>query len=106
MSLRDGGNRDLRCVKGRVARYVLNQAEIHTLGLARFFTRYLTRGRFFHACIVMDDPAHEQDQTSFRELSRLLETLARLHRIYSCPLKLVVMLNQERQDFSDRFTHG
>ena len=82
-------------VKGRLARYILNQAEIHTLGLAWFFTRHLTRGRFFHACIVMDDPAHELDQTSFRDLCRLWETIMRLHRVYRRPLKLIVMLNQE-----------
>ncbi len=82
-------------VKGRLARYILNQAEIHTLGLAWFFARYLTRGRFFHACIVMDDPAHELDQTSFRDLCRLWETTMRLHRVYRRPLKLIVMLNQE-----------
>jgi hypothetical protein len=82
-------------VKGRLARYILNQAEIHTLGLAWFFARYLTRGRFFHSCIVMDDPAHELDQTSFRDLCRLWETTMRLHRVYHRPLKLIVMLNQE-----------
>lgn len=82
-------------VKDRLARYILNQAEIHTLGLAWFFTRYLTRGRFFHTCIVMDDPAHELDQTSFRDLCRLWETMMRLHRVYSKPLKIIVMLNQE-----------
>ena len=82
-------------VKDRLARYILNQAEVHTLGLAWFFTRYLTRGRFFHACMVMDDPAHELDQTSFRDLCRLLETLVHLHRVYNRPLKLIVMLNQE-----------
>jgi energy-coupling factor transporter ATP-binding protein EcfA2 len=82
-------------VKDRLARYILNQAEIHTLGLAWFFTRHLTRGRFFQACIVMDDPAHELDQTSFRDLCRLWETLMRLHRVYNRPLKLIVMLNQE-----------
>lgn len=82
-------------VKGRLARYILNQAEIHTLGLAWFFARYLTRGRFFNACIVMDDPAHELDQTSFRDLCRLWETTMRLHRVYRRPLKLIVMLNQE-----------
>jgi hypothetical protein len=43
----------------------------------------------------MDDPAHELDQTSFRDLCRLWETMMRLHRVYLRPLKLVVMLNQE-----------
>jgi len=84
-------------VKDRLARYILNQAEIHTLGLAWFFTRYFTRGRFFHACIVMDDPAHELDQTSFRDLCRLWETMMRVHRVYRKPLKLIVMLNQENR---------
>jgi energy-coupling factor transporter ATP-binding protein EcfA2 len=82
-------------VKGRLARYILNQSELHILGLAWFFTRYLTHGRFFHACMVMDDPAQELDQTSFRDLCRLWETWVRLHRVYNRPLKLVIMLNQE-----------
>lgn len=82
-------------VKERLARYILNQSEIHLLGIGWFFTQYLTRGRFFHACMVMDDPAHELDQTSFRELCRLWETFVRFHRVYERPLKLVVMLHQE-----------
>jgi len=82
-------------VKNRLARYILNQAETHTLGLAWFFTQYLTRGRFFHACMVMDDPAHELDQTSYRELCRLWETMIRMHHVYDRPLKLIIMLNQE-----------
>ncbi len=82
-------------VKGRLARYILNQAELHVLGLAWFFARYLTHGRFHHSALVMDDPAHELDQTSFRELCRLWETLIRLHRVYRLPLTLVVLLNQE-----------
>lgn len=92
---RRGEHASMIRVKGRLARYILNQAEIHTLGLAWFFARYLTRGRFFHTCIVMDDPAHELDQTSFRDLCRLWETTMRLHRVYCHPLKLIVMLNQE-----------
>jgi hypothetical protein len=47
--------------------------------------------------MVMDDPAHELDQTSFRDLCRLLETMVRLHRVYDRPLKLMVMLNQENR---------
>jgi hypothetical protein len=82
-------------VNDRLARYILNQAGINTLGLAWFFTRYLTHGRFFHACLVMDDPAHELDQTSYRDLCRLWETTMRLHRMYRRPLKLIVMLNQQ-----------
>lgn len=82
-------------VKDRLARYILNQAENHTLGLAWFFTRYLTRSRFYHASLIMDDPAHELDQTSYRDLCRLWETLVRMHRVYSRPFRLIVMLNQE-----------
>jgi hypothetical protein len=82
-------------VAGRLARYVLNQAELHVLGMAWFFTRYLTHGRFFYGCMVMDDAAQELDQTSFRELCRLWETWVRLHRVYKRPLKLVLLLNQE-----------
>jgi hypothetical protein len=82
-------------VKGRLARYILNQSELHVLGLAWFFARYLTHARFHHASLIMDDPAHELDQTSFRHLCRLWETLIRLHRIYKIPLTLAVMLNQE-----------
>jgi hypothetical protein len=92
---RRGQQRSTIRVKGRLARYLLNQSEIHILGLAWFFTRYLTHSRFYHATMVMDDPAHELDQTSFRDLCRLWETFARLHRVYQRPLKLVIMLNQE-----------
>jgi hypothetical protein len=82
-------------VAGRLARYILNQAELHVLGMAWFFTRYLTHGRFFHECMVMDDAAQELDQTSFRELCRFWETWVRLHRVYKRPLKLILLLNQE-----------
>jgi hypothetical protein len=82
-------------INDRLARYILNESEVHTLGLAWFFTRYLTHGRFFHSCIILDDPAHELDQTSFRDLCRLWETWIRLHRVYKHPLKFIVMLNQE-----------
>ena len=82
-------------VQDRLARYIFNQAEVQTLGLAWFFTRYLTDGRFSHACIVLDDPAQELDQTSFRDLCRLWETWVRLHRVYARPLRFLIMLNQE-----------
>lgn len=82
-------------VKGRLARHLLNQSELHILGLAWFLARYLTYGRFYHACLVMDDPAHELDQTSFRDFCRLCETMIRLHRVDARPLALVLMLNQE-----------
>jgi energy-coupling factor transporter ATP-binding protein EcfA2 len=76
-------------------RYILNLSEIHILGLAWFFTRYVTHGRFLWSCMIMDDPAQELDQTSYRDLCRLWETLIRLHKVYSMPLKLVIMLHQE-----------
>jgi hypothetical protein len=92
---RRGEQKSMVLVKDRLARYIFNQSEIHILGLAWFFTRYLTRGRFFHAVMIMDDPAQELDQTSFRDLCRLWETWLRLHCVYNRPLKLVLMLNQE-----------
>ena len=94
---RRGEQRSTVRVKDRLARYILNQSEIHVLGLAWFFTSYLTRSRFFHACMVMDDPAQELDQTSFRDLCRLWETIVRLHKVYKRPLKLILMLNQENR---------
>ncbi len=94
-------------VNGRLARYILNHSEMHLLGLAWFFTRYLTYGRFHHPCIIMDDPALELDQTSFRELCRFWETIIRLHKIYGIPLKLIIMLNQEsRAVEAARATNG
>lgn len=41
------------------ARYLFNQAERHIMGLAWFFTRYLTHGHFHRAFIVLDDPAQD-----------------------------------------------
>ncbi len=84
-------------LKGRLVRYILNQSEIHVLGLAWFFTRYLTHGRFQHSCLILDDPAQEMDQTTYREFCRLLETFCRLHRKYGRPLKLVLLMNQENR---------
>jgi len=82
-------------VNGSLARYILNQAEVHTLGLAWFFTRYLTHGRFQMPLIVLDDAAQEQDETTYRDFCRLLETFMRLHRASGVPLKVIAMLNQE-----------
>lgn len=83
--------------KAPLARYILNTAEIHTMGLAWFFVRYLTYGRFQHAAIVMDDPAQEMDQATYRELCRVWETLIRLHKIAEKPLCLLLMLHQEER---------
>jgi hypothetical protein len=82
-------------IRDRLARYILNQSEIHILGLAWFFSRYFTHGRFYNASIVMDDPGNELDQTSFRDLCRLWETLVRLHRVYKIPVTFVLLLSQE-----------
>jgi hypothetical protein len=95
VAIRRGEKRSTLQVKGRLARYILNQSETHVLGLGWFFACYLTHGRFSHSCLVMDDPAHEMDESTFRDFCRLLETLVRLHRVYGRPLKLVVMLHQE-----------
>jgi hypothetical protein len=81
--------------KAPFARYILNHAEVHVMGLAWFFARYLTYGRFHNACIVMDDPAQEMDQITYRDLCRLWETIMRLHKVQGQPLTLVIMLHQE-----------
>lgn len=81
----------------RLAHYILNGAEIHVLGLAWFFTRYLTFGRFQHAAIVLDDPAQEMDQHTFKDLCRFFEILMRLHRVKNIPLSFVVMLHQDER---------
>ncbi len=94
---RRGEKKSTLRMRGRLVRYILNQSEIHVLGLAWFFSRYLTHGRFHHACLVLDDPAQEMDQTTYRELCRLLETWCRLHRVYHRPLKLVILMNQENR---------
>lgn len=78
-----------------LARHIYNQAEQHTLGLAWFFTRYLSLGRFQHALIAMDDPAQEMDQTTLRAFTRFLQILKRLHIRQQTPLSLVVLLHQE-----------
>lgn len=76
-------------------RYILNHAEMHIMGLAWFFARHLTYGRFYNACIVMDDPAQEMDQITYRDLCRFWETMVRLYKVQEQPLTLVIMLHQE-----------
>lgn len=82
---------------GRLARYLYNAAELHTLGLAWFFTLHLARRRFEHAWIAMDDPAQDMDQTSFRELTRFWATWLRLHRRNRLPHTLLIALHQEER---------
>ncbi|RYD74418.1 MAG: hypothetical protein EOP84_19945, partial [Verrucomicrobiaceae bacterium] len=76
-------------------RHIFNEAENHVLGLAWFFTRYLSSGRFHHALIALDDPAQEMDQTTFRSFTRWLQVLCRLHERRKHPLSLVLFLHQE-----------
>ncbi len=80
-----------------LANHILNGAEVHNLGLAWFFTKYLTVGRFRHRFMVLDDPSDTMDQTTYRDLCRFLETLLRLHRVDSIPLSLVVLLHEDQR---------
>ena len=77
------------------ARYLFNQAERHIMGLAWFFTRYLTHGRFHRAFIVLDDPAQEMDQTTFRSFSRFVQALLRLQHKKNARLDMLLFLHQE-----------
>jgi hypothetical protein len=81
--------------KPRLARYVFNQAEQHILGMAWFFTRYLTHGRFRRALVALDDPAQEMDQTTYRAFVRWLQVFSRLHAVGNISLSLVTFLHQE-----------
>ncbi len=76
-------------------RYIYNAAERHVLGLAWFFTYYLARRRYEEAWMLLDDPAHEMDQPSFREFVRFCETLLRLHSKAKSPFTLIVAMHQE-----------
>ena len=75
--------------------HMLNQAEQHVLGLAWFFTRHLVHGRFQTPLMVLDDPAQEMDQVTYRRFVRVLQSLVRAHDLTSKPLHLLVMLHQE-----------
>jgi energy-coupling factor transporter ATP-binding protein EcfA2 len=78
-----------------LARHILNQAEINVLGLAWFFVRFILSGRFLLPLLVLDDPAQQMDQTTYRDLCRLLETIVRVHRKNKSPLSLIVLFHQE-----------
>ena len=82
---------------GRYVRYLYNVAECHVLGLAWFFTFYLAKKRHEEAWIILDDPAQEMDQPSFRELVRFWETLLRLHQRRTRPYTMIVALHQEER---------
>jgi len=89
-----GAQRVSICVEDRLARYILNQAETHLLGLAWFFTKHLTYGRFRSRFLVMDDPAAHLDETSYREFCRLLRSLVRLHAARQLPFRLLLLLHE------------
>lgn len=83
--------------ESRLAQYVLNSAEIRTLGQAWFYLRYLLKGRFDFSFLVLDDPAQEMDQPTYRELCRFWETFMRLHRRMEVPLQLVILLHLDER---------
>lgn len=78
-------------------RHILNQAEQHLLGLAWFFTRHLSFGRFVSPLIVMDDPAQEMDQVTYRKFVRFAQCFLRLHRAMKRRTRLIVFLHQEER---------
>ena len=93
--------------RGQFVRYVYNAAERHVLGLAWFFTFYLAKRRFEEAWLLLDDPAQEMDQPSFRELVRFLETLLRIHQKSRRPLTAILTLHQEDRALdATRATNG
>jgi len=81
----------------RLARFLLNEAEVRVLGLAWFFVRHLTAGRFRNAFAVLDDPAAQMDEPTFRDLGRLLGGLRRVHSVHRVPWMLVLFLNDHRR---------
>lgn len=93
--------------KGQHIRYLYNAAERHVLGLAWFFTYYFAKKRFEEAWVLLDDPAQEMDQPSFRELVRLWETLLRIHQRKERPFTMIVALHQEERALdATRATNG
>lgn len=88
-------SKDIPNGKNLLARYAFNQAEKHILGLAWFFTRYLSHGRYQHSLIALDDPAQEMDQTTYRVFVRWIQALSRLHISREIPLSTVIFLHQE-----------
>lgn len=92
---------------GPLARYVLNHAETHALGLGWFFTRYLLHGRFRGQFLILDDPAQHLDDAGFHDLCRVWRSLMRLHAGRGLPLRLVIFLHDEaRSRAAAQATHG
>ncbi len=93
--------------KNQYIRYLYNAAERHVLGLAWFFTYYFAKRRFDEAWLLLDDPAQEMDQPSFRELVRLWETMLRIHERKERPITLIVAFHQEERALdATRATNG
>ncbi len=87
----------IRIGKDRLVRHFLNNAEQHILGLAWVFTRHVLHGRFRHAWLLLDDPAQEMDQPTFRDLARFLATLVRLYQYIGGRFTLAIFLHQEER---------
>lgn len=79
----------------RLARHLLNDAQVNTLGLAWTFCQHLVRARFRHAWMLLDDPAQDMDQPAYRAFCRFLATLLGLYEAGGQPFTLVLLLNQE-----------
>ena len=86
--------------KSGLAAHVLNTAELHNLELGWFFARYLTHGRYFYSTIVLDDPAGQMDEPTFRDFCRFSEALLRLHRVNKRPLTYLMFLHQDDRALS------
>ncbi|MEK6757365.1 MAG: ATP-binding protein [Bacteroidota bacterium] len=80
-----------------LAAHILNEAELHNLSIAWFFTRYLTHGRHSYSFLVLDDPAQQMDQPTFRDFCRFLEAFVRMHKVRGKPLTLVLFLHQDER---------
>jgi hypothetical protein len=81
--------------QARLARHLLNQAQVDTLGLAWTFCQHLARGRFRHAWLLLDDPARDLDSAAHRAFCRFLAAFLGLHEAAGLPLTLVLLMGQE-----------
>lgn len=94
-------------IKGRVGRYVLNRVEANIIGLAWFITRYLLEGRFNYGCMIIDDPAQDMDEVTFRTFCRFFYGLLLLHQSYGEELSLVFLQHEdERASTAANILHG
>ena len=94
-------------IKGRIGRYILNHSEMNIGGLAWFVTRYLLEGRWRYGFMVIDEPAQDMDEVTFRELCRFLYTLSCLHQTMSQRWSLVLFQHDnERASTAANMLHG